>query len=165
MPERIDARPLLAVVGGALLLVSLFVTWYDTPATPPATGSTEVGNAWEVFEVLDLILAAIAIAAIYAAWEQFTGRRRFGEGGWLLPVSVLGLVIVASQILDSPPGAGALADPTKGAWIALGAVGVLVIAGVLGTVRVSLAVELEPDSNSTRTTRRQTAQESNPRSP
>jgi hypothetical protein len=54
------------------------------PAVPPATGTVDVGNAWKVFESLDLALAAIGIAALYSAWEQFTGRFRFGEG-WLLP--------------------------------------------------------------------------------
>jgi hypothetical protein len=46
----------------------------------------DVGNAWKVFESLDLALAGIGIAALYSAWEQLTGRFRFGEG-WLLPAA------------------------------------------------------------------------------
>jgi hypothetical protein len=159
MPERIDARPVIAIVGGGLLLVSLFLTWYQVPATPPAVGETSAGNAWQVFESLDLVLAMVGIAALYAAYEQLTGTHRLGEGGWLLPVSLLGLVVVASQILDPPPAATALADPTKGAWLALGGAGALVVAGVLSTARVSLAVELDSSSTGRTTTRRRAAQD------
>jgi hypothetical protein len=157
MPERIDARPVIAIAGGGLLLVSLFLTWYQVPATPPAVGETSAGNAWQVFESLDLMLAAVGIAGLYAAYEQITGTHRFGEGGWLLPVSILGLVVVASQILDPPPAATALADPTKGAWLALGGAGALVVAGVLSTARVSLAVELESSPGRGTTSRRRAA--------
>jgi hypothetical protein len=153
MPDRIDARPAVALVGGALLLISLFVTWYQAPATPPATGSVDIGNAWTVFESLDLILAAIGIAALYSAWEQLTGRFRFGES-WLLPASLAALAIVASQILDPPAIAGANPDLDTGAWLALGGATALVISGVLCMANVSLAVELESRSGSTTTRRR-----------
>jgi hypothetical protein len=157
MPERIDARPVIAIVGGGLLLISLFLTWFKVPATPPAVGETSVGNAWQVFESLDLVLAAVGISALYAAYEQLTGTHRLGEGGWLLPVSILGLVIVASQILDAPPTATSVADPANGAWIALGGAGALVVAGVLSTARVSLAVELDSSSTGSATRRRRAA--------
>jgi len=158
MPDRIDARPAVALVGGALLLISLFVTWYQVPAVPPATGTVDVGNAWNVFESLDLLLAAIGIAALYSAWEQLRGRFRFGDG-WLLAAGLAALAIVASQILDPPVAAGANADPATGAWLALGAAVALVVAGVLATANVSLAIQLEPRS-SERTTRRRAAQDS-----
>jgi len=58
MPDRIDARPVLTVIGGALLLISLFMDWYVIPAVPPATDDVPIGNAWAVFEVLDLVMAA-----------------------------------------------------------------------------------------------------------
>ena len=59
-------------------------------------------DAWAAFETLDLVLAGIAIATLYIAWEQVTGRFRIGAG-WLLPLALLALVIVVSQILDPPP--------------------------------------------------------------
>ncbi len=64
MPERIDARPVLTIIGGALLLIGLFMTWYVIPSPQPGAEGTDVGNAWAVFESLDLIMAAVAIAAI-----------------------------------------------------------------------------------------------------
>lgn len=127
------------------------------PAVPPATGTVDVGNAWKVFESLDLALAAIGVAALYSAWEQLTGRFRFGVD-WLLPASLAALIIVASQIRDPPPAAGASPDPATGAWLALDAFA-LVVAGVLSMANVSLAVELESPSGNA-PTRRRTAEDS-----
>ena len=111
MPERIDARPGLALIGGALVLVSLFLDWYQAPGTDWAM------NAWAAFESLDLILAGAALATLYVAWEQVSGRFRIGDA-WLLPLGLLVLVIVVSQILDPPPRrdrAGGAAKPDRGA--------------------------------------------------
>jgi hypothetical protein len=159
MPDRIDARPAIALVGGALLLISLFVTWYTVPAVPPATGEVDFGNAWDVFETLDLVLAAIGVAALYSSWEQLTGRFRFGEG-WLLPASLVAMIIVVSQILDPPLIAGSDPSAATGAWLALGGAGSLLVAGVLSVTSVSLAVELDSRSSATTTTRRRAAQDS-----
>ncbi len=158
MPERIDARPVLTMIGGALLLVGLFLTWYVIPAPPPAEGGTDVGNAWAVFESLDLVMAAIAIAAIYVAYEQMTGEPRLGAG-WLLPLGLLALVVVVSQMLDTPPLIGTEVDPGTGAWLGLGGAAAMVIGGVLSAAHVSVALELDSsDSPRTQTTRRRAAQ-------
>lgn len=158
MPERIDARPVITVIGGALLLVSLFMTWYELPAVPPAITDTAIGNAWFVFESLDLVLAGTAIVAIYAAYEQVTGRGRLGEA-WLLVTGLLALVIVASQLLDGPPAAGVDAEPATGAWLALGGAGAMLVGGVLSTARLSLALELDSSSRGEATTRRRATQD------
>jgi hypothetical protein len=157
MPDRIDARPILGAIGGVLVLIGLSVTWYQTPAQPPTIASAPLGNAWGVFETLDLVLAVIAAAGLYIAYEQMTGRFRLGEG-WLLPLGLLALLIVASQIIDPPPSvantAGSAADPetASGAWLALGGSGAMLVAGVLSTASVSLA--LVSDSSSRRGTQR-----------
>jgi hypothetical protein len=145
MPERIDAKPAVALVGGALLLVSLFMTWYQVPATPPAIGKVDVGNAWRVFESLDLVLAAVGVASLYGAWEQLTGHYRFGES-WLLPASLVALIVVASQIIDPPATAGLNPSIAAGAWLALGGSAAMFIAGVLGMASVSLTVEMDSSS-------------------
>jgi hypothetical protein len=159
MPERIDARPVLTMIGGALLLLGLFMTWYVVPNPQPNVPGTDVGNAWAVFESLDLIMAAVAIAAIYAAYEQMTGEPRLGVG-WLLPLGLLALVVVVSQMLDPPPLIGTEVDPGTGAWLGLGGAAAMVIGGVLSAAHVSLALELDSSSGSrTRTTRRRAAAE------
>jgi hypothetical protein len=160
MPERIDARPVLTVVGAALLLIGLFQDWFVVPAVAPAVVDTPVGNAWAVFESLDIVLAGLAIVAVYVAYEGITGRGRLGEG-WLLPLGLLALVIVASQILDPPPAAGATSDPSTGAWLALGGAGAMLVGGILSAARVSLALELDSSSGGggSTTTRRRAPQD------
>ena len=162
MPERIDARPGLALIGGALVLVSLFLDWYQAPGTDWAM------NAWAAFESLDLILAGAALATLYVAWEQVSGRFRIGDA-WLLPLGLLVLVIVVSQILDPPPAAivpaalpnpiaGPEADPATGVWLALGGAGALVLSGVLSMAKVGLALTFESPRREGTTTRRRPAQ-------
>jgi hypothetical protein len=159
MPERIDARPILTIVGGALLLVGLFLTWYVAPAPQPNLPGTDIGNAWAVFETLDLVMAGVAIAAIYIAYEQMTSRPRLGAG-WLLPLALLALVVVVSQMLDAPPLISVDVDPGTGAWLSLGGAAAMVIGGVLSAAHVSLALELDSSSgpSHTQTTRRRAAQ-------
>jgi hypothetical protein len=159
MPERIDARPAITLAGGALLLISLFITWYEVPPVPPATEATALGTAWQVFESLDLVLAAAAIFGIYVAYEQITGTGRLGES-WLLVLGLLALVVVGSQLLDEPPlihGAGG--EPATGVWLALGGAVAMVIGGILSIARVSLALELDSSSRSAATTRRRATQD------
>ena len=61
MPERINASQILVVAGAAALLVSLFLNWYE-PRFPGESGL----SAWSAFEVLDIVLAGLALAAIAA---------------------------------------------------------------------------------------------------
>jgi hypothetical protein len=158
MPERIDARPILALIGGALVLISLFLNWFQAPA------SAWTMDAWTAFETLDLVLAGIAVATLYIAWEQMAGRNRLGSG-WLLPLALLALVIVVSQILDPPPAAivpaalaspvgGPEADPATGAWLALGGAGVLTVAGLLSLASFQLSLVMDSSGRATTTTRR-----------
>ncbi len=152
MPARIDARPILVLIGSVLLLISLSLDWYVTPGTPP-NADIPIGNAWGVFETLDIVLAAIAAAALYVAYEQLTGRDRFAA--WLLPLSALALLIVGSQIIDPPPNvesaivpAGTVTpDPTTGAWLALAGTAGLFVAGVLSRASISLALTTDAPSS------------------
>jgi hypothetical protein len=133
MPQRIDAGPLLAATGAVLLLISLFLDWYEPGL-----------SAWTVFEALDLVLAAAALAtaAIAAArvrWELPVRERA-------LPVlGVLALVVVASQLIDRPPAvAFDEHDPETGAWLALAGAALMLAGGVLSVARISLSVSYAP---------------------
>ena len=65
MRERFDAGTGLVAVGAVLLLVSLFIDWYDPG-----------GDAWAVFESLDLVLAGAAVCGLLAV------APRFGTAAW-----------------------------------------------------------------------------------
>jgi peptidoglycan/LPS O-acetylase OafA/YrhL len=131
MTRRLEAGPLLVTLGALLLLVSLFLGWFEGDIT-----------AWEAFEVWDLVLFVLALGAIAAGLGlttqdvELTDRR-------LMPAGVLAVaVIVASQIIDPPPAAAGL-DPETGAWLALGAALVMCVGALLTFGRVHFALTVE----------------------
>lgn len=127
--------PILAIAGAVLLLVSLFLDWYGAL------------SAWTAFELLDLLLAALAIGTIVALLERLAPETRArGVGvigaGAAVPMSLAALVIVLSQILNHPP-AGVDRDPELGIWLALAASALMVLGSILSTARISLALDVE----------------------
>ncbi|HET6508623.1 MAG TPA: hypothetical protein VFG42_17655 [Baekduia sp.] len=88
--------------GSALLLISLFLRWYDNGLT-----------GWEVFETLDLVLAALAVGGMVASMRPDLLPP---WSGIALPGAALLIVVV--QLLNDPPAA-ANTSPAGGAWLAL----------------------------------------------
>jgi hypothetical protein len=125
MARKFDLGRALLAAGAALLLVSLFLEWYDVSVT-----------GWEVFEALDLILAAIAGAALYAALAPDAVPRWLG---WALPVAAV--VIVGVQLLDPPPAAGD-GDPSSGAWLALAGALLMAAGAALSIAAISVTVQV-----------------------
>ncbi len=125
MSRRLDAGAVVAAVGAVLLLVSLFLDWY---------GDRDEGyTAWTVFEVIDLLLAGIALVTI----STFLSRAEIEPRLPRAPLLLLGsaaLVLTASQLIDAPP-AVALSDfdLQTGAWLAL-AGSALLLAGAFMSV-------------------------------
>jgi peptidoglycan/LPS O-acetylase OafA/YrhL len=130
MTRRIEAGPVLVGLGALLLLVSLFLEWYQPDVT-----------AWDAFEIVDLLLAALALAALAAAVGAIRPDMRVVERHWLPALVVAIVVIVAVQIIDGPPSVDG--DPDMGAWLALGAAAVMAVGTLLTLGRVSFALTVE----------------------
>ena len=130
MTRRIEAGPVLVAMGALLLLVSVFLDWYQPNVT-----------AWQAFEVLDLAMVVLALAALVAAVGTMVPAVAVIERRALPPIVAALLVIVASQILDPPPTV--TGDPDTGAWLALGAVLGMAVGALLTLGRVSFALEVE----------------------
>jgi hypothetical protein len=130
MTRRIEAGPLLVALGALVLLVSVFLEWYEPDLT-----------AWEAFEVNDLLIVALSLAALAVAVGGLLPDATVIERHWLPALVAAITVIVASQILDPPPGVDG--DPVTGAWLALGAAVVLFLGAVLTLGRVSFAFTVE----------------------
>ena len=135
MPERIHGGQALVALGAVALIVSLFLNWF------------EPGNsAWTVFETMDLVLAAIAVAALAAVIPVPATDRR-PEGGplvaarWLPLLGIGALVIVAAALINHPPAARGDA-PEVGAWIGLAAAFLITAGWVLSTARISVVITL-----------------------
>jgi hypothetical protein len=129
--REIEIGPVVAAAGSVLLIVSLFLDWFDD------------FSAFTVFEVLDLMLLALALAALVAIAEA-TGIVPGAPlpGGAALPLGLVALVIVASQLINHPP-AGIDREVSIGLWLALGGSALMVLGSVLATQRISLAVDVE----------------------
>jgi hypothetical protein len=125
MNRKFDAGPALVALGAVVLLVALFLTWFDPG-----------GTAWEVFEVLDLLLAAIALASLAVVAGRLGDDARVAAG-----LAAAALVIVAVQLIDPPPAARG-ADIDTGGWMALAAAGVMLVGAVLTLASISVTVDV-----------------------
>jgi hypothetical protein len=129
MTRRFELGPILVAAAALLLIVSLFLDWYG--------GLT----AWNVFEVVDILLAALALATLAAALSsalpELPADRR-----WLPWLVGAALVLVAVSIIDKPPAAAGRAVHT-GAWVAFGATLGMVAGTILSLSRVSFSVAVE----------------------
>jgi hypothetical protein len=125
--ERFDAGTGLVAVGAVLLLVSLFIDWYHPG-----------GDAWAVFESLDVLLAGAAVCGLLAV------APRFGTGGLgrALPlISGIAFAIVLVQLIDPPPLVSHSSLAT-GAWLALAATATMALGAILGAANISVTVDV-----------------------
>lgn len=130
MIRRFEMGPVLVALAALLLLVSLFLEWYGPL------------SAWDAFEVVDVLLAALAVAALIGGIGTLVPDLAYVERRWL-PLIVLAVaVLVAAEIVDPPPAAADLTADV-GAWIGFAAAIAMLIGGVLSVGRVSLSVSVE----------------------
>jgi hypothetical protein len=130
MIRRFEMGPVLVALAALLLLVSLFLDWYGPL------------SAWDAFEVVDVLLAALAVAALIGGIGTLVPDLAYVERRWL-PLIVLAVaVLVAAEIIDPPPAAADLTADV-GAWIAFAAAIAMLLGAVLSVGRVSLSVSVE----------------------
>jgi hypothetical protein len=130
MTRRFEVGPILVALGAIGLLVSLFMDWYG-----PLT-------AWEAFEVVEVLLAALAVTALVIAAGLLLPDLEYVERRWLPLVVLAVAVLVAAELVNPPPAAGEEALEA-GAWLAFGAAIVMLAGAVLSFGRVSFAVAVE----------------------
>ncbi len=131
MTRRFEIGPILVAAGSLLLLVSLFLDWYGAAI-----------NAWDAFELVDLLLAVLAVTALVAVAGTIAPEVDYVERRWL-PGLVAAVAILVVAAIINPPPAAAGQDPETGAWVAFGAAMAMLVGAVLslGTVSFSVAVE------------------------
>jgi hypothetical protein len=128
MPRRIDLGRAVLFAGSALLLISLFTDWYDL-------GGARV-TGWQVFEAVDLVLAALAVAGMVAAVRPDV------TPPWAAAaVPSAAVFIVFVQLVDNPPAAGA-ANLAAGAWIALAGAFLMAAGFALSLTAISVTVQI-----------------------
>jgi hypothetical protein len=129
MRQKLDIGTLMLGTGAILVLIALFLDWY-TPG----------GTAWNVFEITDVLLAAMAVAAIVLAVRRLSAGES-GTPGWIQGLAVATLVVVAAQLIQPPPGLRG-AERETGAWLALAGSVVMVAGAILHLARISISIDV-----------------------
>ncbi|HET6868744.1 MAG TPA: hypothetical protein VFH80_22725 [Solirubrobacteraceae bacterium] len=132
---RFEAGAVLVAAGAVVLLISLFFDWYEPGR-----------SAWQVFEVWDLVLAALALTALWAAAERAWSTRPLPQR-WLLVPGIAALVIVVESLVNHPPAAIG-SGPMVGIWLALGASMAMAIGAGMSIARVSVAIHISDGASS-----------------
>ena len=126
--------PLLAAGAALLLLVSLFLDWFENADDGNGDGAT----AWTIFEIVDLLLAGIALVALWRA-AHMLGALRNGPNVRFWQLGAAALLLVVSQLINKPPLAQfSEIKEDVGVWLALAASLLLLIAGLMNRIRVEL---------------------------
>jgi hypothetical protein len=121
----------LAGLGGAVLLGSLWLKWYgfDADALAPKgagvlsvlnTGTPSV-SAWQAFSVTDILLALFAALAIGVPVSSILARTTAKPVAFTVLSScggALAVLLVLYRLID-PPGSNELVALETGAWIGL----------------------------------------------
>jgi hypothetical protein len=143
LTRRFDIGPFVLALAALVLLVSLFLPWVDygraIEGIANGAGANDA-NAWQLFEITDLLLAALAIAAVVAAVGLIVPTVDLIDRRWVPWIVGAALVIVVNQIiaLDSTVG-----DRGTGAWLAFGATVVMALGALLSLTKVHFAVAVE----------------------
>jgi hypothetical protein len=116
---QIPIGPLVAAVGGVLLIVSLGLDWYG-----PYSGFSS-------FEFLDLLLVVLAALGLL---------RTPLRPGTPLVVGVVALLVVLSQLINHPP-VGNERDVETGLWLGLAGAALMLAGAILSTARIAISVE------------------------
>ena len=147
-----DSRTIAVLVGAAALVAALFAPWYaiefgdaardaisgQAGQLPGSFGEFArglvallperiVASGWQVFERTDIVLLGCALAAAFAA---LLGRLDVAAlaGGGAAAATVLAIV-------DKPGPGGGIVQLQWGAWAALAAAGLIVVAARMGAPR------------------------------
>jgi hypothetical protein len=134
--SRLGRGEFLAVLGGLLLAVGLFLPWY---ATNPDNRNAQIDGVrgsvtgWEVFPILHWLLLAAALAPAILAWIIARDHQLSWPRGELTAVvAMIALVLVLYVGLVDKPGSPAGQISLRAGWyIALLGCLLMVIGGAL----------------------------------
>ena len=130
MTRRFDIGPVVLGLGAILVLVALFLEWYGQL------------TAWDIFELADVLLAALAVAGLAAAVGLLTPDADYLDRRAIPWVVGAVFVLVLAELLNPPPTAGGQ-ELAIGAWLAFAGAIVMAIGAILSLGRVSFAVAVE----------------------
>ena len=128
---RLQRGEFIGFAGVGVLLVSLFLPWFETNpdnANAEINGATGEFNAFDTYGVLDWLLVAACLAPFILAWIVVRGHKltwRPGEITMIVGMTAFALIILNGVILGRP------GDPDSEIDIKIG-----YIVGLLGSAMI-----------------------------
>jgi hypothetical protein len=147
--RQLDRGELLAVLGGAILGVSLFLEWFTLGDRFTTLGSCKgpgtACTAWDSLTILRFLLLVTAVAPIVLAWIIIRGHALSwprGELTAIIAIFALGFTLFRGLVdkPGSPPGEIGI---DFGWWIGL-AGGLLILIGSVWRTRESASARKPP---------------------
>ena len=107
--KRLGISELVGIGGAVLLVLSLWIPWFETdPTNPNSKVDAQVGKvtAWEAFQTLPLLLIITAIVPVLLAWLVIRGQEvEWNRGEITTIVGVVSFMLVfGNGILFGRPG-------------------------------------------------------------
>jgi hypothetical protein len=128
---HLPAGPLVAAVGAVVLVVSLFLDWYESL------------TAFTVFEFVDILLVGCALLIVVQLAGGMGLIKPPVSPAVALIVALFALAVVLIQLVNDPPAVAGREGPERdiGIWLAVGGAALMAAGAVLSTAHISLAIE------------------------
>jgi hypothetical protein len=133
----------LAAAAGVLLIVALFLPWWEL-AIPLSADADGVVSGYEAMTVVDILLTLLALLALALAVLQATQdapNRPVSAGILTVVFGAIGVLVVVFRLIDSPID-GAITQ--EGPWVALVAT-IAITAGGWRSLAAEYVRGLPPD--------------------
>jgi hypothetical protein len=128
---RVPLGPLIAAIGAVMLLVSLFLNWYE--------GLT----AFTVFELVDIVLVVCTLVIVLQLAGGMGLMKPPTSPVVSLLVALFALFVVLTQLLNDPPAVAGSNGPDRdiGIWLAVAGAVLMATGAFLATANISLSIE------------------------
>lgn len=134
---RLQRGEFIGFVGVGILLLSLFLPWFETSAdnrNAQINGARGEFNAFETFGTLDWLLVAACIAPFILAWIVVRGHKltwRPGEITMIVGMTAFALIILNGVILGKPGDPDSEISIRFGYLVGLLGAGMICVGGIL----------------------------------
>ena len=130
-PRRLTWHELVAVVGGVILAIALFLPWYSTENRRASIGTLGDGEftGWETHQIIRWLLLAAAAAPIILGYIVARGHKLSwarGEMTAVVGIAAFGLVAY-NGLVDKPGEPAGLINTEIGVYVAL--LGIFLLTG------------------------------------
>jgi hypothetical protein len=102
--SRLTTGDIVAGVGGVVLLISLWLPWYEASVSVAGFSASGSASGWESMGFIDILLFLIAIAVIALVAARATGQlpAEVPAAVVLVGLGALAVLLVLYRIIDIP---------------------------------------------------------------